>query len=328
MKFSVIVPVYRTKEYLERCVQSVLNQSQGDFELILVDDCCPDGCGKLCDEFAAQDSRIRVIHKPENEGLGRARNTGLEAAQGDFILFLDSDDWVDSRLLERCSALPEQDILIFGTTFCYEKSGKEEVRLPEAATAQTQKEKADVFAMLTRARIFQFAWNKLYRRAFLMDSGVRFESTPLIEDFLFNMALLPKADTVACIPQALHIYRRPVHETLAGKYNEAFFSLCKRKYTLEADFLKASGAEEYTGIICQSFIKHLLSSGVRNAAHLTRKEQKLAMAAMLADPVTAAAMDAYAPAQPHYRLLKRLICRRRTVLLLTMCRMFGKISNH
>ena len=327
MKFSVIVPVYRTKEYLASCVQSVLNQSLEDFELILVDDCCPDGCGRLCDEFAARDSRIRVIHKPTNEGLGYARNTGLEAAQGDFVLFLDSDDLVDPQLLERCSALPERDILVFGTTFRYEKTGKEEVRLPDAVTAQTPKEKADIFAMLTQARIFQFAWNKLYRRAFLTESGVRFENTPLIEDFLFNLALLPKAACVECIPQALHVYRRPVHETLASKYHHGFFSLCKRKYTLEADFLKASGAEEYTGIICQSFIKHLLSSGVRNAAHLTRKEQKLAMAAMLADPVTSIAMAAYTPVQPLYRLLKQLICRRRTALLLAVCRIFGKLSN-
>lgn len=91
---SVIVPVYRVEEYLPRCVDSLLNQSYPNLEIILVDDGSPDGSGALCDEYAARDSRIRVVHK-ENGGLSSARNAGLDIARGDYIGFVDSDDWVE-----------------------------------------------------------------------------------------------------------------------------------------------------------------------------------------------------------------------------------------
>lgn len=319
MRFSVIVPVYRTGQYLDGCVRSVLRQSCRDLELILVDDCCPDGCGKLCDEYAAEDPRVRVIHKPENQGLGFARNTGLEAARGEFILFLDSDDWIDSHLLQRCSEAPEADILVFGTTFHYEKNGRREIRLTAERSAVTPREKADVFAMLTRGRIFPYAWNKLYRREFLLNTGVRFEKTHLIEDFLFNIALLPKAGSIRCIPEPLHNYRRPVHETLASRHSEEFFPLAKRKYLLEEAYLTDAQALCYRPLICQSFVKHLVSAVLRNAG-LSRKDQKARLSAMLRDPVTKSVMEHYQPEGSLYRLLKRWIVNERTATLLIACK--------
>ncbi len=91
---SVIVPVYKVEDYLPRCVQSLLAQTYPNLEIYLVDDGSPDRCGILCDEFAAADSRIRVIHK-ENGGLSSARNAGIDVAQGEYLGFVDSDDWVE-----------------------------------------------------------------------------------------------------------------------------------------------------------------------------------------------------------------------------------------
>ena len=326
MKFSVIVPVYRTGQYLDRCVRSVLSQSCPDLELILVDDCSPDHCGRLCDEYAALDPRVRVIHLRSNVGLGYARNAGLDAALGDFILFLDSDDWLAPEALESCNALTDADIGIFGTTFVYEKTGKEEPRIPQMATARTEKEKADVFAMLTRARIFQFAWNKLYRREFLLRCGVLFEKTPLIEDFLFNIALLPYVQHIRCVDKALHFYRKPAHETLASKYSPEFFVLCKRKYALEEEYLTGTGAAEHTDLIRQNFVKHLISAVLRNAspaAGLSRKEQKSLLNEMLRDEVTVSAVSAYQPQNFVYRLLKRWIVHQKINILYLACRLFG-----
>lgn len=96
---SVIVPVYKAEKYLERCVNSILNQTYRDLELILVDDGSPDGSPELCDRFAQQDSRVRVIHK-ENGGVSTARNAGLEAARGEYIAFVDSDDWIEPYMYE------------------------------------------------------------------------------------------------------------------------------------------------------------------------------------------------------------------------------------
>ena len=99
MVISIITPVYKVEAYLSRCVDSILNQSFQDFELILVDDGSPDQSGMICDQYAAKDDRIRVIHQV-NGGAAAARNTGLDAAAGEWVTFIDSDDWVHPKYLE------------------------------------------------------------------------------------------------------------------------------------------------------------------------------------------------------------------------------------
>ena len=98
---SVIVPVYKVEKYLHRCVDSILNQTYRNLEIILVDDGSPDNCGAICDEYAAKDNRIRVIHQ-ENTGVSAARNAGLEACTGEYVAFVDSDDYVDCALFSAC----------------------------------------------------------------------------------------------------------------------------------------------------------------------------------------------------------------------------------
>ena len=99
MGISVIVPVYMVESYLHRCVDSILSQTFVDFELILVDDGSPDNCGAICDEYAAKDSRIRVIHQ-KNGGLSAARNAGLDVAREEYYAFVDGDDWIDPDMYE------------------------------------------------------------------------------------------------------------------------------------------------------------------------------------------------------------------------------------
>ena len=98
-RLSIIVPVYQAKEYLEKCINSILEQSFVDFELILVDDGSKDASGTICDEYAKRDKRIRVIHK-ENGGLSDARNTGIKLANSDYLMFVDSDDYIEKNMLE------------------------------------------------------------------------------------------------------------------------------------------------------------------------------------------------------------------------------------
>ena len=98
-KISIIVPVYKSELYLNRCIDSILNQSYADIELLLIDDGSPDLCPKICDEYAAKDKRIKVIHKT-NGGVAVARNTGLEIASGEYITFVDSDDWIEQNMYQ------------------------------------------------------------------------------------------------------------------------------------------------------------------------------------------------------------------------------------
>lgn len=113
---TVVVPIYNVEKYLNNCIESIVNQTYRNLEILLIDDGSPDSCPRICDEWAKRDSRIQVIHK-ENQGLGMARNTGIEHAAGEYICFFDSDDYVDLRTIEKAYQKAEQhkaDIVIFG----------------------------------------------------------------------------------------------------------------------------------------------------------------------------------------------------------------------
>ena len=113
---TVVVPIYNVEKYLERCVKSIINQTYSNLEILLIDDGSPDHCPQMCDEWAAKDPRIHVIHK-KNAGLGMARNTGIENAHGKYIFFFDSDDYVSLKTVEKCVLAAEQtnaDTVLFG----------------------------------------------------------------------------------------------------------------------------------------------------------------------------------------------------------------------
>ncbi len=131
MRFTIVIPVYRAEAYLPECIESVLRQSFTDFELILVDDGSPDNCPSICDEYASRDSRVRVIHQ-QNKGAVFARKAGLEAGTGDYVVIVDSDDYIEDSLLEKLSKIIDEfspDIIKynckhFSDKFCYIQSNK------------------------------------------------------------------------------------------------------------------------------------------------------------------------------------------------------------
>ena len=125
---SIVVPIYKVEPYLEKCVESIRNQTYKNLEIILVDDGSPDKCGAMCDEYAEADPRIRVIHK-QNGGLSDARNAGVERASGEYLLFVDSDDYIDRELVEKAVMTAQEsrcDIVLFDY-YCVE-GGMQQVR--------------------------------------------------------------------------------------------------------------------------------------------------------------------------------------------------------
>ena len=301
---SIIMPVYGVEKYLSASINSVLNQTYKNFELILVDDKSPDKSPKICDTFAQEDDRIKVVHKPKNEGLGFARNTGLDIASGDYIYFMDSDDYIEPQLLEKAiKAFDENtEFVIFGINRVHEKKDgsidKIEHLIPIMAESKTAKETAHIFSMLNTKKVFPFAWNKLYKKQFLDKCGTRFEKTKLIEDFLFNIELFSKATFIKVIPDELYNYRKPQHETLVSAYAPEFFELCKRKYALEKEYLGIVNAltEENLQLIYYSYIKHLISVFLKNGsekAGLSKREQLKNIKSVLNDTVTEDVLSAY-----------------------------------
>ena len=190
-KASVIVPVYNVEAYLEKCVQSILRQTERDFELLLVDDGSTDSSGQLCEELAKKDSRVRVIHQ-ENQGLGGARNTGIREAKGDWLLLVDSDDWIEPEILEKsleAGLREEADMVVFPF-----RSVDEEGR--ELAVFRENIPVGRAFALKERKDILltaPVAWNKLYRTAFFRETGLAYPSRVWYEDIRTTPKLMALA---------------------------------------------------------------------------------------------------------------------------------------
>lgn len=191
---SVIVPVYKVEQFLPRCVDSLLSQTYHNLEILLVDDGSPDRCGEICDEYAAKDPRIRVIHKA-NGGLGSARNAGIAQAKGEYISFIDSDDWVDSDSYSRLYALLlkySAQMVIAGRYDYYEKSGEERPGLcPQQEEKVTGEEAAR--RILTWNHMDTAAWDKLYHRSLF--ASLRYPEGVIHEDYpvTYRAALLCKS---------------------------------------------------------------------------------------------------------------------------------------
>lgn len=204
-EISVIVPVYKVEKYLNSCVDSILNQSFSDFELILVDDGSPDNCGVICDDYAAKDSRVRVIHQ-ENQGLSCARNTGIDAARGRFLCFVDSDDLVAPdycRVLYDLLAESTADFSVCGV--CRFRDGEDPVPVDVEDSGQVSSR--EFLGMQLRRKSEFGVWNKLYRRELF--EKIRFKAGKLNEDVIFSADLMKHCPEGAVISgRQLLLYRQ------------------------------------------------------------------------------------------------------------------------
>ncbi len=199
MKLSIVIPVYRVEATLERCLKSVVGQSFTDFEVILVDDGSPDNCPKLCDEWAGKDKSIRVIHK-QNGGLSDARNAGIETARGEFITFVDSDDFLDTNTYEQIMPLAEAVDIVEFPVYKFYGSTRQELL---SFTPHTYDDMGDYW-LNGRAYIHCYACNKIFRRTLFDD--VRFPKGKVFEDVATLPLLLEKTKKVMTTDKGLYYY--------------------------------------------------------------------------------------------------------------------------
>lgn len=211
MLFSVILPVYNVEKYLEQCVDSVLGQTFVDYEIILVDDGSTDGSPQLCDALAAKDSRIRVIHKP-NGGLSDARNAGTAEAKGDYIVYIDSDDFVlaDDFLHKVAQKAADNPDLIF---YKYAKYFDADGKLADCPFSYEFAEEASTYAERIRRLVeadafYGMAWIKAIKRIVLTDNDISFEVGLLGEDMEWNYHVIYHSHSIALIDEAFIAYRQ------------------------------------------------------------------------------------------------------------------------
>lgn len=209
---SIVVPVYKVASLLDRCVSSLVSQTYGNIEIFLVDDGSPDESPAKCDAWTAKDQRVNVIHK-KNEGVSVARNTGLDAAYGEYVWFVDGDDYVApnavEELVKRAECTSADIVFCSNYDSVFANGIYTDVRHNQLLDfdARTNVEFVDHFASLSDAQYVCPPWNKLFRRSFLLISEGRFTPGVFVgQDSLFNFPLYAKAQHVSCVPQPLYHY--------------------------------------------------------------------------------------------------------------------------
>ena len=236
---SVIVPVYKVEQYLRHCVDSILAQTYPDFELLLIDDGSPDGCPKICDEYASRDPRVRVIHKT-NGGLISARNEGILAARGDYICIVDGDDWADENMLQfihdTVAQSPEPlDMVLFAAYNVYEDHLEETINeVPEGFYDRERLQKEVFPYLLTDTRnglqvgvIQAHTWDKAFKRELLTKYYTREERIRVFTD-------VPM--TYECLLHSRNVYICNEHLYMYNKTNEGSIRAVSRENLLTKSF--------------------------------------------------------------------------------------------
>lgn len=212
-KISVIVPVYKAEQYLKRCVDSILNQTFTDFELILVDDGSPDQSGTICNEYAFKDKRVKVIHK-ENGGVSSARQVGLDAAQGDYVIHADPDDWVEPQMLNDLygKAMEDKADMVYCDFYYDYNNGKceyvqQQINEEETLNADT------LIKNILEGKIHGSCWNKLIRKKVIDESEARFPDRIVRwEDMWFNLLVLRHCNSISYLNRAYYHYDQTINK--------------------------------------------------------------------------------------------------------------------
>lgn len=231
---SVIVPVYKVEKYLARCVDSILAQTYRDLEVILVDDGSPDRCGEMCDAYAEKDARVRVIHKP-NGGISDTRNTGIEAAEGDFISFVDSDDYIEPKMLQTLYELQQKadaDIVCCGICDRYESG--DFLAVSDRKIINCSGEDALAYTLEGKYSAGSLC-NKIIRRRIL--SGLRFLNGKIYEDAFFMPGLLFAAQTVVITTEPLYNYWHRSGSITTASFEKKHMDIIEA-YEMTLDFVK------------------------------------------------------------------------------------------
>lgn len=224
------MPIYKVENFLAESINSVLNQTYDNFELVLVDDCSPDNSPAICDEYAQKDARIKVIHLEQNGGLGNARNTGIEKATGEYIFFFDSDDIIDNNLLELLvNSLNENpaQVIVFGLIEeHYDKNGNICKTLPIFYDNKQLKNSDAVrneIVSLEKSTLYGYAWNKLYNLDYLRSHNILFTKMRFNEDIIFNISVFMELESCNILSITPYHYAKRINSSITSRFIPTYY---------------------------------------------------------------------------------------------------------
>lgn len=247
---SIIVPVYNSEKYIDKCINSILNQTYKKIELILIDDGSTDNSGHLCEVYAKVDRRVKVMHV-KNSGVASARNKGIEATRGEFIQFVDSDDYIDRDMVETLAHEMNNkvDIVMCGyKRLSKDHNGKIDVKNINLynQVSITKEVFLNEFGNIFKNQYINYLWNKLYVASIIKNNNVKFDnSINWGEDLMFNLEYLGYCNNITIISKLLYNYINYNNNSITSKFNSELHNNQQKMYKAVRKFLKSNN--EYLG---------------------------------------------------------------------------------
>ncbi len=312
-KVSVIMPVYKVEKYVARAIDSMLAQTLEDFEFLIVDDGTPDNSGVICDEYAARDSRITVIHQ-QNAGAPAARNAAIAIATGQYFYFLDSDDWTEPTMLADMVALAERhraQLVVAGYYIDTYYSDTEYVtqcnQYPDTVFASQQEFREHAAALFDRNLLYT-PWNKLYDGDYIREHGLRFPQT-LWDDFPFNLSVVRDVERVVVTEKPYYHFLRARAESETAKYSPVMYDKREEEHGWMLDLYDHWDLHDEVSreFLARRYIERVIGC-VENVANpmctLPAREKKAQIGRMI---TSERARDALKYARPRSALMKCML---------------------
>lgn len=280
---SVIMPVYKVEEYVGKAIESIQNQTYTDWELWAVDDGSPDRSGAICDKYAANDSRIHVIHK-ENGGAPSARNLAIQKATGKYFYFMDSDDWAEPSMLEDMVALAEENnsqlvvSAFYIDTFYGDRQVYTEVRAQPAQVFATQREFRENAYRLFDRNLLYTPWNKLYLADYIRVNNIKFPTT-FWDDFPFNLMVVRNVERVCVTDKPYYHFIRQREESETAKYNPRMYEKREEEHRWMLDLYEYWKVDDAASreMVARRYVERLVGC-IENItdpkSRMSRKEQR------------------------------------------------------
>ena len=228
---SIIVPIYNVELYVERCLNSLTQQTYQNIEIIVVNDGSTDNSLNICEKISSKDSRIKILNK-KNGGLSDARNYGLKHSKGEYIYFIDSDDWCEQELIEKMIQKminTKSDLGICDYWIDYVNDNFSLKKECKCFELYTKNEIPEAIYLLDKSGMFNVVWNKMYKRNLIIKNNISFELDGMPgEDLLFNVDYFKYTENICFIDEKLYHYMRQDETTLVNKYNEKLYLQVKR----------------------------------------------------------------------------------------------------
>ncbi len=284
---SIIMPVYNAENYVKMAIESILSQTFTDFEIICVNDCSKDNSLAVLNQLAKRDNRVKVIDSDVNVGAGAARNLGIEAATGEYITFVDSDDTIEPDLLEKAVNLCDNgkiDQVVWGML---EKHYTADGKLIKTIYITPKNQTLSDFDSITKyvleleeKTLFGYQWNSIYRAQIIKEHHIRFEKAILYEDFFFNLEFAKHMTTISSLDYAGYSYFKRANTSITHSFVKNYFELSYRRIQDMLNFCKERNftTDKVITVLGNRLLRYTLSTVSRNLkpeAQMNKKERKV-----------------------------------------------------